>query len=938
MRLFAFKLSLAAALFIGSGAVCAQSLPKVPLDPNIRKGKLDNGLTYYIRANKEPRQRADFYIAQNVGAILENDNQNGLAHFLEHMAFNGTKNFPGKGIINYLEKIGVKFGADINAHTALDETVYTLCDVPTTRDGIVDSALLILHDWSNYISLEDSEIDAERGVIREEWRTGAGAERRMWKESNKQKFAGSQYARRDVIGDTAIINNFQYKTLRDFYKKWYHPDLQAILVVGDVDVDKVEAKLKALFSSIPKNPNPGMRPVYTIADNAEPIVSIVKDPEARLTRIELEYKHDKMSPEVLQSLQGYGIGVVNSLISQILGYRFEEITQKADAPFVGAYGSYAELVKSKDAFQMLAVPKEGQEEAGLRAILTEAEKMKRFGFTASELERAKTEMLKSVEKMYNERDNQKNNSLIEEYVRNFLDNENIPGIEWEYNTLKTILPQLRLDVINELARSYVTDSNLIVSIMAPDKPAVIVPGREHILQIVHEVKNMALTAPQDETLNKPLVEKTPKAGRIVKQTENKELGTTEWTLGNGVRVVLKPTTFKKDEILLSAFSDGGLSKVKNPADLPTANLAAGIVANNGLGNYTSVELNKLLTGKIVSLSPEIQAYEEGFSGNSSVSDFETMMQLVYLYFTAVRKDDNAFQAMMNGYKALMANSQNDPRRAFSDSVSLTLNNHNERTVLMNLKALEGISQDKALEIYRERFAVPADFCFVLTGNVNPADEAFRKVVCTWLGSLKSKKGGEKITDNGVRKPKGMVTNYFSREMKVKKASNFVLYSGAMPYSLQTSLVLSAIGDLLDMRYIESVREKEGGTYGVGVRGSLLRIPVQEAVLMMQFDTDPVKQQKLIGIIHAEVRKIVAEGPLTADLDKVKENLLKKYAEDLAQNAWWSGAVENFYHNNINLVADYKAAVDALIPALVQSVLKKLVDQANVIEVVMKPVE
>lgn len=938
MRLFAFKFTLATALLVASGAVFAQSMPTVPLDPAIRKGKLDNGLTYYIRANKEPRQRADFYIAQNVGAILENDNQNGLAHFLEHMAFNGTKNFPGKGIINYLEKIGVKFGADINAHTGLDETVYTLCDVPTTREGIVDSALLILHDWSNYISLEDNEIDAERGVIREEWRTGAGAERRMWKESNKQKFAGSQYARRDVIGDTAIINNFSYKTLRDFYKKWYHPDLQAILIVGDVDVDKVEAQIKAMFSSIPKNPNPGMRPVYTIADNDEPIICLVKDAEARMTRIELEYKHEKMSPAVLQSVQGYGVGVVNSLISQMLGYRFEEITQKADAPFVGAYGSYGELVKSKDAFQMLAVPKEGQEEAGLRAILTEAERMKRFGFTVSELERARTEMLKAMEKSYNEREHQKNNSLIEEYVRNFLDNENIPGIEWEYNTLKTILPQLRLEVVNELARSYVIDSNLIVSIMAPDKPAVIVPGREHILQIIHEVKNMALTAPVDETLNKPLVEKMPKAGRIVKQNENKVLGTTEWLLSNGVKVVLKPTTFKKDEILLSAYSDGGLSKVKNPADLATANLTAAIVANNGLGNYSLVELNKLLTGKIVSLSPEIQAYEEGFSGSSSVSDFETMMQLVYLYFTAVRKDDNAFAAMMNGYKALMANGQNDPRRAFSDSVSLTLSNHNKRTVLMNLKTLESVSQDKALEIYRERFAVPADFCFVLTGNVNPSDESFQKTVCLWLGSLKSKKGGEKITDNGVRKPKGMVSNYFSRDMKVKKASNFVLYSGSMPYSLQNSIVLSAIGDLLDMRYIESVREKEGGTYGVGVRGSLLRIPVQEALLLMQFDTDPVKQQRLIGIIHAEVRKIVAEGPIPADLDKVKENLLKKYNEDLAQNGWWAAAVEGFYHNNINLVTDYKAAVDALTPGLIQVALKNLVEQGNVVEVVMKPAE
>ena len=916
----------------------AQELQPLPIDPKVRYGKLDNGLTYYIRANKEPKQRAEFFIAQNVGAILENDNQNGLAHFLEHMAFNGTKNYPGKGIINYFETIGVKFGSNINAYTSLDETVYNLSDVPTIRDGIIDSALLVLHDWSNFITLDGGEINDERGVIREEWRTGAGAERRMWKEANKLKYPGSQYAKRDVIGDTAIINNFAHQTIRDFYKKWYRPDLQAILIIGDVDVDKVEAKIKSTFADISKKENTGERPVYPILDNAAPIIAVVRDPEARMTRIELEYKQDKLPANVKLSMVGYAKLTINSLISTMIANRFEEITQQADAPFVAGYGNYGELVKSKDAFQLLAIPKEGKELEGLSALLLEAEKIKRFGFTNSELERAKTDYLKNLEKSYNERDNQKNNALVREYVRNFLTQEPIPGIEWEYTTVKMILPQLKLEIINQVAKSYVTDSNLIVSIMAPEKEAVKVPTQAQILAAIDASKKADLKPKAEETMNKPLIEKAPKAGKVAKTAENKVLGTTEWTLNNGVKVVFKPTTFKKDEILMTAFSDGGLSKVKNTADLPSATLAASIVPNNGLGEYNQIELNKILTGKIASVSPSIDAYDEGFSGNSSVSDFETMLQLIYLNFTAPRKDDNAFKALLNNYRASLANSEKDPRKAFSDTVGVMLANHSSRQVTINLKTLDFIDQDKALAIFKERFAVPANFTFIFTGNVDPNNEAVKNAICTYLGSLKSAKGGQKFTDNNIRKPKGKVSNVFAKEMKVKKASNFILYSALMPFNMTNRTAVTAIGSILNIRYLESIREKEGGSYGVGVRGSMNNTPIDEATLMMQFDTDPLKQAKLMAIIHSEVAEIIAKGPRADDFQKVKENMLKKYKEDVEQNPWWSGALERFYQDKLNLVADYKASVEALTPELIQNTLKNIVSQGNVMEVVMKPAE
>lgn len=938
MRTTFFKL-ISLSLLLGFGlSLSAQQAQPLPIDPKIRYGKLDNGLTYYIRANQKPKDRAEFYIAQNVGAILENDDQNGLAHFLEHMAFNGTKNYPGKGIINYFESIGVKFGANINAYTSLDETVYNLSDVPTMRESVIDSALLVLHDWSSFILLEGDEIDSERGVIREEWRTGAGAERRMWKEANKLKYPGSQYAKRDVIGDTAVINNFTHKTIRDFYHKWYRPDLQAILVVGDVDVDKIEAKIKAMFADIPRKENAGERPIHPIFDNEEPIIALVKDPEASMTRIELEYKHNVVPTEIKLSMGGYFFGIANSLISTMMGNRFDEITQQADAPFVGGYAYYGELVKSKDAFQLLAVPKEGFEMNGLKALLLEAEKVKRFGFTNSELERAKTDLLKGIEKAYNERENQKNNVLVKEYVRHFLNQEVIPGIEWEYQTLQALLPQLTVDRINEMAKSYITDNNLIVSFMSPDKEAVKVPSKDQILLAIEDSKKAELTAKAEEDMNKPLIKKAPKAGKVKKISVNATFGTTEWVLSNGVKVVFKPTKFKQDEILFNAFSEGGLSKVSNVADLPSAMFASSIMSNNGLGEYTQIELSKLLTGKIAAVSPSISSYEEALSGNSSVSDFETLMQLIYLHFTAPRKDDNAFKALINSYRASMANSASDPRKAFSDSINMLVNNRHPRTILMSLEMLDQVDQDKALAIYKERFAVPADFTFVFTGNIDPANNDVKKAITTYLGGLKTKKTKEKFTDNNIRKAKGKVSNEFRKEMKIQKASNFILYSAQLPYNMNNRTTLTAIGSILSMRYLESIREKEGGSYGVGVRGGMSNQPIDEATLVMQFDTDPQKQARLMEIIHAEVDEIVNNGPRADDLQKVKENMLKKHIEDVAENRWWQAAVTRFYQDRLNLVTDYKASVEALTSESVQATLKTIVSQQNIIEVVMKPVE
>lgn len=930
-RLFLFVFFL-----ISSLTLHAQQNQPLPIDPNVRYGQLENGLTYYIRANQEPKERAEFYIAQNVGASLENDDQNGLAHFLEHMAFNGTKHFPGKGIINYLESIGVRFGYEINAYTSLDETVYNLSSVPTTREGIIDTALLVLHDWSNFITLAGDEIDSERGVILEEWRTGQGAGRRMWKKTNAIKYAGSQYAKRDVIGDTAVIKHFDHQALRDFYHKWYRPDLQAIIVVGDIDVDQIESKIKTLFSDIPRMPNAGERPVYELPDNDKPIIAVVTDPEARYTTIQLDYKKDLLPETVKTSMGGYGFYIANSLISTMVNNRFSEIVQQADAPFVAGYAYYGNIVKSKDAFILIGVPKESQEQEGLDALVLEAEKIKRFGFTNSEFERAKTDLLKNVEKQYNDRDHQKSSSYVREYVHHFLDKEPIPGIEWEYQFLQMLLPQMHVDMVNQMVQSYVTDTNLLITITAPEKEEVKLPDNAQILAAFDKAAKAELTAKAEEDLSKPIIQDIPSAGSIVKETENADLNVTEWVLSNGVKVLLKPTEFKKDEILMSAFSKGGTSKIDQVDDLYSAVFASSIVGNNGLGDFSQIELKKALTGKIANVSPFINEYEEGFNGSSSVADLETMLQLIYLNFTAVRKDDNSHQALLNMLNTSLANAEKDPRQAFSDTINQVLTNHNPRTISLNLKTVGKIDQEKALKIFKERFAIPADFTFVFVGNIDPKSPAVRQAISTYLGGLPSEQIQEQYVDRQVRTPKGNVKDYFTKEMEVNKASNLIYYSGTMDYNLQNRVVIKAIENLLFDRYLESVREKEGGSYGVGVSASLENKPIEQATLLMQFDTDPEKQVKLMNIIHQEVDDLVAKGPTPESVKKIQENMLKNYSENLCENAWWKSTIKSYYEDGLNFVKDYQDAVNALTPALIQEALKKMVEQKNVIEVVMMP--
>jgi zinc protease len=914
---------------------------QMPIDTNVRKGTLPNGLTYYIRHNEQPKQRAEFHIAQNVGAILEQDEQNGLAHFLEHMAFNGSQHFPDKLIINYFESIGVNFGGNINAYTSLDETVYRLSDVPTTREGIIDSALLVLYDWSCALTLDNEEIDAERGVILEEWRTGNNAARRMWKASSAQKYVGSQYAKRDVIGDTAIIKHFEYDALKNYYKKWYGPDLQAIMVVGDIDVAQIEQKIKDLWENVPPRVNRGERPIYYLQDNnilsgnKEPIVSIVTDKEAQNSRITFEFFKRTSPNEFKLSDMGYTFSIYNNLISKIFSYRFDEQALKPEANFLAAYIGHENITKGNEALTAISIPKEGKEKEALRDLYSEVVKTFQYGFTNAELERAKTNMLNTYEKSFNERNNNQNISLTLEYIKNYLDAEPAPGIEWEYNYLKQLLPTITMEKLNSNFKILLNPiENSIIALQMSEKEGITVPTKEEILNILEEVEKTQFTAPKEEVIAKNLVDKAPKAGKISKITQNASLGTTEWLLSNGVKVVLKPTEFKKDEILFQAFSKGGLNTVEAIDDLPSAATACDIVEYSGLGKFSAIDLQKILTGKSVSCSSYLTDFYDGVEGNSSVKDFEMLLQLIYLGFTEIRKDDEAFNAMIELYKNSVINREKQPKNIFRDTLSQDWTCHSPRNMPVNIDYVSKIDNQKALNIFRQRFSNANDFIFTFTGNINPNDKQTQKLICTWLGSLPKGKIENYVYRENCR-PKGRFQNHFTRKMETENSTNAIRYYVPMEYNLANDINMDVVGRVLDIRYLESIREKEGGSYGVGVGGDV-NFMRNEAVLYVQFDCNPDKQVRLLEIVHQEINEIINNGVRADDLQKVKESLLKDYAENIEKNDWWSSNFSMYYLNNINYFEYYKSEVQKVTAESVQNALKQLVGSGNIFEVVMNP--
>ena len=708
-------------------------MPPIPIDPNVRIGKLDNGLTYYIRHNELPEKRADFYIAQKVGSILEEENQRGLAHFLEHMCFNGTTNFPGKGIINWLETIGVRFGENLNAYTSIDETVYNINNVPVTRDGIVDSCLLILLDWANDLTLDPKEIDNERGVIHEEWRTGQGAMMRMYEQALPKAFEGSKYGHRLPIGTIEVIDNFPYQALRDYYEKWYRPDQQGIVVVGDIDVDKVEAKIKEIFSPIEMPANAAERVYEQVPDNKEPIITIAKDKEQPTTMIYIWHKHPATPNEAKGQLSYLVQNYMLSMIESMLNARLEELRQGANPPFINAGSGNNDflLAKTVEAFAGIAISKDDGIPTALATLIREIERARKFGFTASEYARAKADYLRGLESAYNERDKMKNNQYVQEYVRHFIDNEPIPGIETEYALMNQLAPNIPVEAINSILPQLIKDENIVINIFGPDKEGMVYPTEAEILDILNKTKAEEITAYVDKVSDEPLMKETPKAGKIVK-TEEGPFGSTALTLSNGVRVVVKNTDFKADEIRMRAFSPGGTSVfgTKEALQIKMLNAVAGL---GGLGNFSNVDLEKVLAGKKASINASVSDLSEGLNGSCSPKDLETMLQLVYLSFTAPRMDNDAFESFKQRTKAALANQEADPSMALTDTLQREMYGNHPMAGRVKADMIDQTDYNRIMEMYKDRFKEAGDFTFLFVGNIN-LEEA-KPLIETYLGGL-----------------------------------------------------------------------------------------------------------------------------------------------------------------------------------------------------------
>jgi len=907
---------------------------KIPLDKKVVYGILPNGMKYFIRHNDVPKERAEYYIVHNVGAILETEEQNGLAHFTEHMAFNGTKNFPGKGILNFMELNGVAFGHNVNAFTSHDVTAYMLSKVPTTRSGIIDTSLLVLHDWSSFISMESKEIDAERGVIREEWRTGRNANRRLRKKTASVLYNGTKYVEHDVIGSIDVINNHKYETIRKFYHDWYRPDLQALIIVGDIDPLDIEKRIKTIFADIPKRENPKTRFFIEIPNNKEPLIKVATDPEASRTTVQLIYKHDIVQPNAKNAIY-YRSLLTRSLYQIMFNHRLNELVQSEHPPFIYAYNFYGDIVRKKAAYYSLGLANPKEIHLTLATLLTENKRLKKFGFTNSEFERAKAEYLIKTEKQFNERDKTKSGDYVWQYFSHFLTNEPAPGIEFDLNFAKKTLPNIKLEEINALAKKWITEENMIVTVTGPEIEGKELFSEQEIKEIIQKIKSRPVEQYKETVSDEPLIKNIPKASKII--SEKTEDGVTELKYKNGVTVVIKPTDFKDDEILMTAFSYGGYSLV-NDDDVPSAIMANNIIPLSGVGNFSNIELQKKLAGKIVSVNPFIDKNDEGFSGNSTPADFETMLQLTYLYFTSPRKDETAYSAFMQRMNAWLENKNLDPNSRFKDTVSVTMANNHKRVIPFNKEMLRKVDYDKLFSIYQDRFKDAKDFVFIFVGNIDI--EKTKPLIDSYIGGLPSNGRVEKYKDNNIRYPKGIIKKELNSKLEVDKSTVFVDYSGEYKYTPENNINLSALRYILSLRYIETIREKEGGSYGVRVSKVSNHFPYENYQLSMKFDCAPEKSEYLTSIIYREIEKIKKDGPTEVDVKKTIEYFKKTREEQLRENTFWKSALLKKYYHGYNPVE--KANFDDLLEKLNTKSIKKaanlFLNEKNIVQIVMMPEE
>ena len=937
MRKLLFSL---VALFIGVTSICAQDpMAPLPADPNVRIGKLDNGLTYYIRHNEKPKGQASFYIYHDVGAVQEDDDQQGLAHFLEHMAFNGTKNLPGKDMINYLETIGVQFGYNLNAFTSWDCTEYMIKDLPV-RQGTVDTAMLILHDWSQFIALQPAEIDSERGVIKEELRTRDGAQLRAQNDMIRNLFKGSIYEQRNLIGYLEGLESFDHTSLENFYKKWYRPEYQAIVVVGDIDVDYIENKLKELMVDVPASPaDAAQKEVIVVPPTEEPIISIFSDPELTQSSVMMFARREAMPKEFQNTIIGYSTNLVMNFVMQMMNARFEELSQKADAPILG--GGMSEggigICPTMESTMFTATAHEGRLDDALRTIYTEMERMRRHGFTAGEFERAQQEILRYAERQYTNRNDVTNDQYAQRYLDNYSDGTPIMDAETEWQIDQMLINNVTVDDINTAYAQLVKpNENLVILVRSPKKEGLAIPTEEDVKAIIAEVSAAEIAPYADTTVKKPLIDPAVKLkGSKAKVTDvNESLGFTEWTLKNGIKVVVRPSTLKADEVVINATSKGGCSMLTDEEYYNGAFLGM-VMGQSGISEFSANELSKQLAGKSAYASLGVDSYEHRVSAGGSPKDIETILQLLYLNFTAPRFDQTDLDNLKKMYVPYFRNMEADPNYIMGKEFTKTLYGNNPRRQITSADQIEAINIESLKAIHNKLYGYADDFRFVIAGNVDLT--TLQPLVEKYIGSLPtSKKVEYAVVDDGIREVSGVVTNDFRASMQQPKVSVYMVYSGDIVSNAKNRMTMELLSRALDSRYLISIREEKGGTYGVQVSGTINDEPVDRYELMVAFDTNELLADELVEIVDAEIQKIATEGPLADDIAKSKEFLQKNYNNVLEHNSGWMSAIYRWYEEGYNYKDEYLGVLENTTNNDVKELAQKILNDNNRTLVIMRP--
>ena len=902
----------------------------IPTDPNIRTGTLDNGLTYYIRNNGKPENKVVLRLAVNAGSILEDDDQQGLAHFMEHMNFNGTKNFKKNELVDYLQSIGVKFGQHLNAYTGFDETVYIL-PIPSDDEEKLEKGFQIIEDWAFNTLLTDEEIDKERGVVLEEYRLGLGADKRMLANWLPKMMYNSKYAKRLPIGKKEILENFSYDAIRKFRDDWYRPDLMAVVAVGDVDVDKLEAKIKEHFSKAPAAKNPRERTVFDVPNHEETFIAIETDKEATFNRVQLMYK-DKDAPKVTVTVNDYRQDMVKNLFSQMINNRLDELRNGEKPPFVfgSSYygGTYA---RSKNAYQSFAMTSPIGQLDGLKALLEENERVKRYGFQEGEFKRAKKDVLARMEKAFKNKDKTESARYVGEYVRNYFEQEPIPGIEWEYNFTKRALPSITLNEVNSLIENYLHKDNRVVVLTGAEKEGITKVEEKQVLDLLASVESADIKPYADTVLAESLITTMPKAGAIIKQVKNELLGTMTLTLINGVTIVYKKTDFKDDEVLMEAFSYGGSSLYSDADFLKVANANGGLT-EAGVNGMNITDMGKMMSGKIARVRPFISGSSEGFSGSSTPKDLETLFQLTHLYFTSLNKDEKAFSSYIAKQKAFLGNVLSNPNIYFQIEMGKFMNQGNARYVgFPTPEALDKADYNLAYEKYKERFANAGDFKFYFVGNFDEAK--LKEYAKLYLASLPSSDVRETYIDHGYRGLKG------SHEKIIKKGTEpksnvMIRYTGEATYSAKEKHLLKSLGEILSIKLIEKLREDESGVYGVGARGSMNKIPYGSYNFTISFPCGPENVIKLKDAALAEVQSIIDNGPEEKDVAKIKEAQLIEYKENLKKNKYWINGLKSADYNQVDKLKIVGATkdIDAITGEDIKAVAKKYLSKGHILAV------